>query len=52
MKRHHDQGNLQKKTFNLGLAYSFRCLVDDHHDREYGSRQVGMVLELLLRAIS
>ena len=24
MKRHYDQGNLSKKAFNRGLAYSFK----------------------------
>lgn len=44
--RHHDQGNIDKKTFNWGLAYSFRGLVHDH----LGNRQEGMVLEQQLRA--
>jgi hypothetical protein len=24
LKRHHNQGNLEKKVFNWGLAYSYR----------------------------
>ena len=31
MKRHHNQGNLQKKTFTWGHAYSFRGLINDRH---------------------
>lgn len=48
VKRHHDQGNLYKKAFNLGFAQGFRELVHGHHGRgrgrEHGSRQAGLVL--------
>lgn len=48
VKRHYDQGNLYKKTFNLGFAWGFRELVHDHHGRghgsEHGNRPAGMVL--------
>lgn len=44
-KRYHGQQNLQGKTFNMGLVYSFRALVHYHHSGGCGSRQVGLVLE-------
>ena len=45
VKRHHNQGNLEKKAFDWGLAYSFRGSVHDH-GWEHGSRQVSVVLKL------
>lgn len=41
-KRHHDQGNSQKKAINWGLASTSRVLVHDHHGSGYGGRQEGM----------
>jgi hypothetical protein len=42
VKRYHDQGNLQRKAFNWGLAYSLRNLVyhHHHHGREWADRHV------------
>lgn len=34
VKRHRNQGNLQTKAFNWGLAHSFRRRVHDHHGGE------------------
>lgn len=45
VKRHNDHRNLQKKAFNLGLAYSYRGVIHDHLGRKYGSRQAYVVLE-------
>lgn len=45
MKRHHDQGYLQKKVFIWGIAYRFRGLVSDHHGGEHGHIQANIVLE-------
>ena len=45
MTRVQDQYSSLKKTFSWGLAYSFRGSVHDHHGREYGTGQAGMVLE-------
>jgi hypothetical protein len=45
MKRHFDQGNsYQKKSVELGLAYSFRNLTH-YHVREHGGTQADMMLE-------
>lgn len=44
----HDHGGfLTEKSFNRGLAYSFRGLVQDHHGRKQGGRQAdtGAVVE-------
>ena len=38
-------GKLQEKTFDWGLACSFREVVHEHHGRECGSKHAGMVLE-------
>ena len=35
----------EKKAFEVGLAFSFRGLIHDHHDKEHGGRWVGTVLE-------
>jgi hypothetical protein len=41
------KATLIKKTFNWGLAYSFRGLVYYHHGRKHGSTQAsaGVVAE-------
>lgn len=39
MKRHQDQDNLQKKTFNWRISYIFRWWIHDHHSRKHGGRQ-------------
>ena len=39
------KANLIKDNISLGLAYSLRGSVHYHHDREYGSVQVHMLLE-------
>lgn len=44
------QSNLQEKTFNWGLAYSFKGWVHDQHGEKHGSRQADMVLRQQLRA--
>lgn len=45
-KRLHDQGNLSRKVFNQGLAYSFRRLGHDHHCRKHQEeKQAVMLLE-------
>jgi hypothetical protein len=44
VKRHHDQGYLQEKVFNWGLAYSFRGLVYGHHGGQHGDIEARMVL--------
>lgn len=41
-KRHHDEGNSQKKAINWGLASTSRVLVHDHRGSKYGGRQEGM----------
>ena len=33
------KATLMRKTFNWGLAYSFRALVHCHHGRKHGSMQ-------------
>ena len=43
MKRHCDQGNLERKRFIGVLPAAAEC--GDHHGGECGSRQAGMVLE-------
>ena len=47
MKRHRDQGNLQKEELIGGLQ--FQRVSHDFHGIEQGSRQAGMVLEQELR---
>jgi hypothetical protein len=47
VKTIYHQGNLEKKEF-IG-AYSSE-VVSDHHVREHGSRQAGIVLKQYLRA--
>jgi hypothetical protein len=39
VKRHHGQGNSYKRKSLMGLAYSFRGLVHNHHGRKYGGVQ-------------
>lgn len=43
--KHHNQGNLEDKPFNLGLQK-----ISIHHGREHDSRQAGVVLEQQLIA--
>lgn len=42
--KHIDQGNLLKKTLRLGAQLQ-KVRVPEHHGREYGSVQAGMVLD-------
>lgn len=44
LTRYHGRDNLQKKGFIWGLKFQ-GSRVQDHHGREYGSRQAGTVLE-------
>lgn len=41
MKELHDQGNLQKKAFNLGFIIPEDNRVHDHHVGKHGSGQAG-----------
>jgi hypothetical protein len=41
--KHHDQDNLKKKSFNLGLTVPKG--VHDYYGKEVGSRQAAMVPE-------
>lgn len=50
-KRQYDRGNSYKKE-SWGLAYSFRGLVHYRYGREHDPTQLGMVLDMQLRATS
>jgi hypothetical protein len=49
-RKHHDQGSIQKKTFNWGFANCFRGLVYEYYGEEHSSKQVGLALEQYPRA--
>lgn len=48
VRRHHSQGHLYNKAFNLGLVDNVRKLVNDHHGQECGGMQAGLPMRLVL----
>jgi hypothetical protein len=45
------EATLIKYNISLGLAYSFRGSVHDHHGSEHGGKQTDMVLQKEVRVL-